>query len=107
MLVRDLVLVALLVVLGQGYATRTGSIAVARPDSSHSIERALDPDAALGRLEADGHARAHPVDGQVRLDADDGVVRPGHADVRDRRRAAALDARVGGLHVRVRAERPP
>ena len=35
-LARDLVLVALLVVLAQGYGTRTGSIAVARPDSSQS-----------------------------------------------------------------------
>ena len=65
-LARDLVLVALLVVArsGIGDANRldrrsaAGLVAV--------DQRALDPDAALGGLEADRHAGAHPVDRQVR-----------------------------------------
>jgi hypothetical protein len=51
-------------------------------------EESLDPYVAVGGREADGHAGSHPPDGKLGLDADDGVVRPGHADVRDRGRPA-------------------
>ena len=44
------------------------------------------------------------MDREVGLDADDGVVRAGHADVGQRRGAAALNPGVRGLHVGVRAE---
>ena len=43
-------------------------------------------------------------DRELRLDADHRVVRAGHARVGDRRGAAAGDARVVRLHVRVRAD---
>ena len=56
---------------------------------------ALDPDVALGRLEADRHARSRMRRiASSALDADHGVVRAGHAGVGDRRRAAGEHARV-------------
>jgi hypothetical protein len=55
-------------------------------------------------VEADRHPGLHPLDGELGTDADDGIVRPGHPCVRDRRGAAGEHARVVRLHVRVRAE---
>jgi hypothetical protein len=46
-------------------------------------DHALDPDAALGGLEADGQPRPHATDREFGLDADDAVVRPGHPGVGD------------------------
>jgi hypothetical protein len=51
-------------------------------------EDTFDPDAALGGLEAHGHAGAHARDREVCLDTDHGVVWAGHAGVADRGRAA-------------------
>ena len=50
-------------------------------------ERALEPHAARRRLEAHRHPRPHAADRELALDADHRVVRPGHPDVGDRRRA--------------------
>lgn len=46
-------------------------------------EDSLDPDAALGGLESHGEPRAHAADRELGPDADDAVVRPGHAGVGD------------------------
>jgi hypothetical protein len=62
-----------------GCGTRNVSIAVARPSASQSTTDALDPDAALRRAKPDRHARAHPPDRELGLDADHGIVRAGHA----------------------------
>ena len=92
-------------VAGARASTRSSSIA-ARPAVVCAVDDdALDPHAALGRLEPDRQARAHPRDRELGLHADHRVVRPGHA----RRRVIAAvpprqDARVVRLHVRVRAD---
>ena len=103
---RGATLVALLCrahVAGQG--TRTGSIALARPVAgSQRDEGALEAHAARGRLEPHGHPRPHAADRELARDADHRVVRAGHPDVGERRRAAREDARVRGLDVRVRPE---
>ena len=78
----------------QETGTRSGSIAEALPvAASQSITRALDPHAALSGLEAHGQPGPHAPDRELRLDADHGVVRPGHARVGDERRPAAAPSR--------------
>ena len=67
-------------------------------------QRPLDAHVALRRLEAHRHAAAHALDRQLGADADHGVVRPGHAGVGQRRRAARKDPRVVRLDVRVRPD---
>jgi len=49
---------------------------------------------------------AQRLDRLILLHADDATPRPGHADVGDVRGAAGQHARVGGRHVRVRADDP-
>ena len=91
------------VLTARGRATR--SIAVARPVAGSQVTtRALEPHAALGDLEPNRHARSHPVDREVGLDADHRVVGARHAGVGDRRGAAGQHAGVGRLHVRVRPD---
>ena len=106
-LLRDLLLVAVVgrpAAARQATATRSASHAVARPSASVSTSDALEPDVAVGGLEADAHPGAHARDRELRLHADHRVVRAGHAGVGDRRRAAREDARVVRLHVRVRPD---
>ena len=68
------------------------------------MTRAFDPDAALSRLEAHGHPGAHAADREIGLDSDHGVVRAGHAGVRDERGPSGQHACVRGLDVRVRPD---
>ena len=88
----------------QATETRTGSQLVARPSASHSTSTPSIRTSPLGRLEPDRHARPHPLDRELGLDADHRVVRAGHARVGDRGGPAGLHARVVRLDVRVRAD---
>ena len=105
-LARDLVLVALLVVLvswpsADANASRSD---VARPSGVHSTRAPsirTPPCAVSKRTREPG---AHARDRLLGLDADHRVVRPGHARVGERGRAARVHARVVRLHVRVRAD---
>jgi hypothetical protein len=64
----------------------------------------LDPDAALGRLEAHRQACAHAADRKLRLHADHRVVRACHTSVGDCRSPTRQHACVVRLDVRMRAE---
>jgi hypothetical protein len=55
-------------------------------------------------LEAHGQPGAHSSNGEVRFDADHGVVRTRHTGIRDERGALGKQARIGGLNVSVRAD---
>jgi len=59
---------------------------------------------ALGRFELARHSGEEPVEDQLLLDPNHGVVRAGHADVGLISRAAGQDALVGGGNVGVGAE---
>ena len=54
-----------------------------------------------------GRAREEALEDELLPHADDRVPRPAHPDVGDEGGAAGEDARVGGLHVGVRARAPP
>ena len=74
------------------------------PSASHSTSAPsirTPPSAGSKRTP---HARPHAPDRELGLDADDRVVRAGHARVGDRGGPARLHARVVRLHVRVRSE---
>ena len=57
-----------------------------------------------GRFEALRQTRQKPLDDVGPFHADDRVMRSGHADIRQIRRALGKNALVCGLHVRVRAD---
>ncbi len=67
-------------------------------------ESPLDTHVAVGRVEPNRHAGAHPLDGELRPDADDGVVRARHAGVGQRGRATGQHPGVVRLHVGVGAD---
>src|SRR5664280_2143787 len=64
----------------------------------------IQPDGPVADLELLRELSEEALQDDVGADADDGVQRPGHADVGHVGRAAGQDARVRRLHVRVRAE---
>ena len=72
-----------------GFAVMTIALSRAPPVAGSNLRRHAGEEAAERGLDGD---------------ADDRIVRSGHADVGDVRRAFRQDALVGGLHVRVGAE---
>ena len=87
-----------------GHGTRTSSIALARPVAGSHVTTAPSGAHRRMRSRTARACRSHPADGELRLDPDHRVVRPGHPDVGQGRGTAREHAGVGSLHVGVRAE---
>ena len=80
-------------------------MSVARPVcSSASMMTAFSRGLPVAVSKRAGIAVEKPPERRLDLDADDRIVRAGHADVGQIRRALRQDALVGRLHVRVRAD---